>query len=108
MARAIAFAQGTSLEERYLRVDSFDAYKDNLRPLDATVKKACESRLQRILEAIDRRPSPRSPGGPSTILARQLRSWRNSPRARATAQPRFAEHSTVDARCQPKCGAKGL
>ncbi len=53
LAGAMAFAQGTGMEEGHKWVDSFNAYKANIRALDPTAKKACESQLHRILKTID-------------------------------------------------------
>jgi hypothetical protein len=53
LAVAIAFAQGIGTEARRKWVDSFSAHKANIRALDPTATKACESQLHRILKAID-------------------------------------------------------
>jgi len=52
-AVAFSYAQGPAAETPRKWVDSFNAYKSQMRPLGAAATRACEGQLQRILKAVD-------------------------------------------------------
>jgi len=52
-AGALAYGQVNGVGGSHKWLDSFDAYKANIRVLDPMPSAACESQLRRILTAID-------------------------------------------------------
>jgi hypothetical protein len=49
----VSYAQVSGTQKPRKWVDSFNAYKSHIRPLNPTATKACETKLRRILQAID-------------------------------------------------------
>ena len=52
-AVAVSYAQGPGAEKQRRWVDSFDAYKSQMRTQGSAATRACEGQLQRILKAVD-------------------------------------------------------